>query len=374
MHCYLGSYWAHVQSKCLLCLDNPDEDEEALGDVLGLGPSDTPRAEIPPESRTSAAAAPRAVRRRVGASREESRAVTVEEPETELTTEVEVPSPPPADPPDLPAKAPATQAGEGAVANDSMLATSLRAFASHFWSYKEEKLWNSLPGQKEYESLRCFFAERIETPETSVWRKRRKNYSSEKQKEKHGKNLVYSRCPEDVQKELDKTREKEWNKWKEFSAAIAIDKKQLEELVREGHQIVPTQWVEVDKNFPQRLLVPSVEPKYKSRFVVRGDLEQGDPRSDSPTASIKAPSLHQDVSKYAVRTSPTHISKEKRSIESFSCRSRRAGCLKHCALRLFCTILLNARLIIPPCLSHLPICSGDSNPACRIRTPWAESL
>ena len=171
------------------------------------------------------------------------------------------------------------------------MANSLRAFASHFWSHKEEKLWNSLPGQKEYESLRCFFAERIETPETSVWRKRRKNYSSKRQKEKHGKNLVYSKCPEDVQKELDKTREKEWNKWKEFSAALVIDKKQLEELVREGHQIVPTQWVEVDKNHAQRLLDPSIEPTYKSRLVVRGDLEQGDPRSDSPTASIEAQNI-----------------------------------------------------------------------------------
>ena len=231
------------------------------------------------------------MRRRVGASREESRrAVTVEEPETELTTEVEVPLPP-AEPADMVATAPAAQAGEGAEAHDSMMANSLRAFASHFWSHKAEKLWNSLPGQREYESLRCFFAERIETPETSVWRKRRKNYSSKRQKEKHGKNLVYSKCPEDVQKELDKTREKEWNKWKEFSAAIVIDKQQLEELVREGHQIVPTQWVEVDKNHAQRLLDPSIEPKYKSRLVVRGDLEQGDPRSDSPTASIEAQNI-----------------------------------------------------------------------------------
>ena len=34
-----------------------------------------------------------------------------------------------------------------------------------------------------------------------------------------------------------------------------------------------------------------MEAKYKSRLVVRGDLEQGDPRSDSPTASIEAQNL-----------------------------------------------------------------------------------
>ncbi|OLQ03412.1 Copia protein [Symbiodinium microadriaticum] len=123
------------------------------------------------------------------------------------------------------------------------------------------------------------------------WRKRRKNFTSKKQKEKHGKILVYHKCPEDVQKELDKSREKEWAKWKEFSAAIIIDDAQYQELIREGHQVIPTQWVELDKNHNKRLLDPTVEAKYKSRLVVRGDLEKGDPRSDSPTAGIEAQNL-----------------------------------------------------------------------------------
>ena len=51
-------------------------------------------------------------------------------------------------------------------------------------------------------------------------------------------------------------------------------------------KVIPTQWVELDKNHNKRLLDPTVEAKYKSRLVVRGDLEKGDPRSDSPTAGI----------------------------------------------------------------------------------------
>ena len=168
----------------------------------------------------------------------------------------------------------------------------LRPYASHFWTSDQKSVWNSLPGEKEYEALRVFFADRVESEQKVVqWRKRRKNFTSKKQKEKHGKILVYHKCPEDVQKELDKSREKEWAKWQEFSAAIIIDDAQYEELIREGHQVRPTQWVELDKNHNKRLLDPTVEARYKSRLVVKGDLEKGDPRNDSPTAGIEAQNL-----------------------------------------------------------------------------------
>ena len=39
------------------------------------------------------------------------------------------------------------------------------------------------------------------------------------------------------------------------------------------------------------MLDPTVPPKYKSRLVVRGDLEEGDPRSDSPTADLEAQNM-----------------------------------------------------------------------------------
>ena len=52
--------------------------------------------------------------------------------------------------------------------------------------------------------------------------------------------------------------------------------------------MIPTQLVDLDKNHSKRLLDPTAEAKYKSRLVLRSDLEKGDPRSDSPTAGIEA--------------------------------------------------------------------------------------
>ncbi|CAE7038563.1 unnamed protein product [Symbiodinium sp. CCMP2592] len=100
--------------------------------------------------------------------------------------------------------------------------------------------WNSVPGEKEYEALRVFFSDRVEDDKKVLqWRKRRKNFTSKKQKEKHGKILTYHKCPEDVQKEPDKSRAKEWAKWQDFSAAIILDDAQYGELIREGHQVIP---------------------------------------------------------------------------------------------------------------------------------------
>ena len=54
-------------------------------------------------------------------------------------------------------------------------------------------VWNALPGEKEYEALRVFFSDRVDEDDKKVlqWRKRRKNFTSKKQKEKHGKILMY---------------------------------------------------------------------------------------------------------------------------------------------------------------------------------------
>ncbi|CAE7355602.1 unnamed protein product [Symbiodinium sp. CCMP2456] len=100
---------------------------------------------------------------------------------------------------------------------------------------------SALPGEKEYEALRVFFADREDDKKVVQWRKRRKNFTSKNQKEKHGKILMYRKCPEDVQKELDKSREK----------------------------VIPAQWVKLNKNHNKRLLDPSVEPKYKSRLTIK---------------------------------------------------------------------------------------------------------
>ena len=96
------------------------------------------------------------------------------------------------------------------VIEDSAAALLLRAYASHFWTNEQEAVWNALLGEKEYEALRIFFADRVEDDKKVVqWRKRRK-FTSKKQKEKHVKIPVYHKCTEDVQKELDKSRGMEW--------------------------------------------------------------------------------------------------------------------------------------------------------------------
>ena len=74
---------------------------------------------------------------------------------------------------------------------------------------------------------------------------------------------------------------------KDFNAVIPIDNRQAQELIEEGFDVVPTQWIETDKN--EHLRVPGgewVPAKYKSRLVVRGDLDYLDIRSDSPTCEL----------------------------------------------------------------------------------------
>ena len=148
----------------------------------------------------------------------------------------------------------------------------------------------AMPGTEKYEDFRAFFSDRLEEPAVKEWKKRKASYVK-KQKEKNGKLLDYAKCSDELKRKLDETRAKEWSKWKEFGASVVIDSKQLQELLDEGHQVIPTQWVELDKNCNKRLVDPTVEEKLKSRLVVRGDLEKGDPRSDSPTASLEAQNM-----------------------------------------------------------------------------------
>ena len=61
----------------------------------------------------------------------------------------------------------------------------------------------------------------------------------------------------------------------------------------EGHEIVPTRWVDVDKAaHKRRKNGPIIPPEDKSRLTGRGDLENFDGiRTDSPTAEIEAHNL-----------------------------------------------------------------------------------
>ncbi len=67
---------------------------------------------------------------------------------------------------------------------------------------------------------------------------------------------------------------------------FVTNKTKAEELIRNGAECIPTQWIELDR--AERFRVPDgpeVQPDFKSRLVSRGDLEECIARSDSPTTS-----------------------------------------------------------------------------------------
>ena len=70
---------------------------------------------------------------------------------------------------------------------------------------------------------------------------------------------------------------------------MPIGPEKLAELLGEGYKLVPTQWIEIDKNdHLRRPGSPPVDPQYKSRLVVRGDLEESlGIRTDSPTCPME---------------------------------------------------------------------------------------
>ena len=64
---------------------------------------------------------------------------------------------------------------------------------------------------------------------------------------------------------------------------------ELEELLVQGHKLIPLQWVKIDKNeHKRREGGPHVATMFKSRLVSRGDLEEtSGVRTDSPTCDIE---------------------------------------------------------------------------------------
>ncbi|CAE7562382.1 RE1 [Symbiodinium sp. CCMP2592] len=77
-------------------------------------------------------------------------------------------------------------------------------------------------------------------------------------------------------------RQGEWGNWQGFDAVDVILPENVQETLdaNPGAEITPTRWVDINKAQPWE------KPRYKSRIVVRGDLEQGAAtRTDSPTCS-----------------------------------------------------------------------------------------
>ena len=108
-------------------------------------------------------------------------------------------------------------------------------------------------------------------------------------KNKSPKTIVYRKMDEEIQRQLRISRRDEWTTWEKFNAAIAIPRAEREKLIAEGHQLIPTQWIETDKNDHRRRAGgPDVPALYKSRLVVRGDLENDvGVRTDSPTCELE---------------------------------------------------------------------------------------
>ena len=136
------------------------------------------------------------------------------------------------------------------------------------------------------EELCSFLADRIPVPVAMKAFK-----SKNETKEARGKTLNYEKETAEVREGLDGSRKVEWDKWLQFVAGRACRGKELEQLLDEGHEIVPTRWVDVDKH-KRRKNGPIIPPEYKSRLTGRGDLENLDGiRTDSPTAEIEAHNL-----------------------------------------------------------------------------------
>ena len=147
--------------------------------------------------------------------------------------------------------------------------------------------------RRPWEEYMSFMAERVEDPGAEGWlKKRKKKYVSKKRKEAAGKVLNFKRAEGPVREGMLAARQAEWAKWKQFNAAVILSVEESNRLVSEGHQVAGTQWIDTDKNEPLRTKEnPDVPPKYKGRLVVRGDQEQGDVRSDSPTCDTEAQNL-----------------------------------------------------------------------------------
>ena len=111
--------------------------------------------------------------------------------------------------------------------------------------------------------------------------------SKNSKKKERGEVFDFDRCDEKTKNGIIGSRTTEWLKWKKFLAAQIVAGKELQELLREGHEPVPTQWIDTDKNERLKREGQHHEILHKSRLVARGDLEQSheEIRTDSPNSN-----------------------------------------------------------------------------------------
>ena len=86
-----------------------------------------------------------------------------------------------------------------------------------------------------------------------------------------------------AQQGLRKATEKEWEKFLRFGAVVVIEEAEKDALLKQGHVMIPSKWVHVDKNEFKKH-APDYQPKWKSRLVSRRNFERTEGiRSGSPT-------------------------------------------------------------------------------------------
>ena len=98
--------------------------------------------------------------------------------------------------------------------------------------------------------------------------------------------INYGRASDEMKRKLNESRAKEWSKYKAIRFPTQAE---IESLLLAGESVIPMRWVDIDKN--EKLRAPgdtTIPEKLKSRLVIRGDLEDGNFRTDCPTASSTA--------------------------------------------------------------------------------------
>ena len=131
------------------------------------------------------------------------------------------------------------------------------------------------------EPLRSFIAQRIVEAEETV------------QSGKVAKTVDIRKVSPEIRALMMEARTAEWEKYKSFNAAIPIWGQELQNLLDEGHKVIPSKWVETDKHEHLKG-TPEYSPKMKARLVICGnfeDVSREDVRCDAPTADAESHSL-----------------------------------------------------------------------------------
>ena len=120
----------------------------------------------------------------------------------------------------------------------------------------------TMKGNQLFSEWLAFFSERVPH-----------NTCKNKRLEKRGKLIRYCNASEEIQRGLDASRAKEWDKWLKYDAAEVISQEQAQELIGEGAEEIGTQWIEIDKNDHLRTpdQIAQIEADLRSRLVAMGN-------------------------------------------------------------------------------------------------------